>query len=482
MYGDAVNPIRRGLAKGASVRLWHRDDSPNSRSGNFSESEGSRESPSGDRFSAIQVAIIDLADEMPVLYRARADGTEFGGLWVLVLENGSPLGVVEFPFTGDSIGGAALKGLLLDGTKEADPPDPLVELPDAQLPFASIVVPTTFDRFDRLQSCVERLSSLDYPDYEVIVVDNRPERPNGHVERDKLSTLPRVRVITERVRGISAARNCGVAISLGEFVAFTDDDATPHPKWLRRIGTRYALQREVNCVTGLVVPVEFETEAQLWFEQSGVGLDRNLHRYEYRSIANERGTVGLGRKRFMVRRQEGNRQIDHSLYMVGPYGMGCNLSFRRQFLIENGGFDRALGTGTPTRGGEDIASLVELLFSGETLAYEPSAIVSHAHRSTYEELRKQIFGYGVGMSAALIALAWRNPRHVVGYARVFSSGARAFLGRGPSTRPQKPTDYPAELTRLEIKGLFYGPIAYLHSRWLYRGRRRSGKWRQLEHG
>jgi len=470
------------MAKGASVRLWHRDDSPKSRNGNSSESEGSTESSTEDRFTAIQVAIIDLADEMPVLYRARAGGNDFGGMWVLVLEHGSPLGVVEFPFTGDSIGGAALRDLLLDSTKEADPPDPLVELPDSQLPFASIVVPATFDRFDQLQNCVERLSSLDYPDFEVIVVDNRPERPNGHVERDQLSTLPRVRVITEPMRGISAARNCGVAISLGEFVAFTDDDATPHPKWLRRIGTRYALQREVNCVTGLVVPVEFETEAQLWFEQSGVGLDRNLHRYEYRSIANERGAAGLGRTRFMVRRQEGNRQIDHSLYMLGPYGMGCNLSFRRQFLIEYGGFDRALGAGTPTRGGEDIVPLVELLFSGEPLAYEPSAIVSHAHRSTYEELRKQIFGYGMGLSAALIALAWKNPRHLVGYAQVFIPGARAFLGRGPSTRPEKPTDYPAELTRLEIKGLFYGPIAYLHSQWLYRGRRRSGKWRQLEHG
>src|ERR1035437_4393076 len=109
-------------------------------------------------------------------------------MWVLVLENGSPLDVVEFPFTDDWIGGAALKGLLIDGTKGAAPPDPLVELPDSQLPFASIVVPTTFRRFDQLQRCTERLSTLDYPNYEVIVVDNRPDRPNGHAEREKIST------------------------------------------------------------------------------------------------------------------------------------------------------------------------------------------------------------------------------------------------------------------------------------------------------
>jgi glycosyltransferase involved in cell wall biosynthesis len=438
---------------------------------NASELADSGEPPSGDRFAAIQVAIVDLSDEMPVLYRGRTGGGDYGGMWVLVLDNGCPLGVVEFPFTGASIGGAALMNLLLEGTKGAVHSDPSIETPDSQLPFASIVVPTTFDRFDQLQRCAERLSSLDYPDYEVVIVDNRPDRPNGQAERDVISTFPRVRVITEQVRGISAARNRGVAASTGEFVAFTDDDVKPHPAWLRRIGARYAADPEVSSVTGLVVPDEFETVTQLWFEQSGVGLDRNFHRYEYRSIASDTGFLGWHRERFMVRRTENNRQVDHWLYMIGSFGMGCNLSFRRKFLDHYGGFDLALGAGTPSRGGEDIIPMIELLFSGHTLVYEPSAIVSHAHRRTYEDLREQIYGYGVGFTAALTALAWRNPKHLVGYLRVVIPGARAFLGIGPSTRPEKPIDYPTELTRLEMKGLLFGPIAYIQSRWLYRGRR-----------
>jgi hypothetical protein len=153
--------------------------------------------------------------------------------------------------------------------------------------------------------------------------------------------------------------------------------------------------------------------------------------------------------------------------------MGCNFSFRRDFLNEYGEFDLALGAGTPSKGGEDILPLVELLFSGQTLAYEPTAIVSHAHRSTYNDLKDQIYGYGVGYTAALTALAWRNPRHLIGYLRVIVPGARAYLGRGPSTRLEKPSDYPAELTRLEMKGMFVGPIAYARSRWRYRKRRYS---------
>jgi glycosyltransferase involved in cell wall biosynthesis len=432
-------------------------------------SDDSSDAPPSEReFRALQVAIVDLAEEMPVLARTRPDGSDFGGAWILVLDKGAPLGVVEFPFSNDTVGGAELESILREGTKGANPADPPGEAPDSELPFASIVVPTTFDRFDQLQECVERLSTLDYPNYEVVVVDNRPDRPAGQSERETIAEFPRVRVITEGVRGISAARNCGIANSTGEFIAFTDDDVRPHPKWLRRVGSRFVLQPEVCCVTGLVIPDEFETVTQLWFEQSGCGLDRNLHAYQYRSLSNRSKAAGVGHSAFMVRRQEQSTNVDHWLYMFGSFGMGCNMAFRRTFFSNYGAFDRALGAGTPSRGGEDILPLVELLYSGQVLAYEPSAIVSHAHRRTYPELQHQIYGYGVGSTAALTALAWRNPRHLIGYLRVFIPGVMAFLGKGPSTRPDKPADYPAELTRLELKGLLLGPAAYIHARWKYR--------------
>jgi cellulose synthase/poly-beta-1,6-N-acetylglucosamine synthase-like glycosyltransferase len=436
--------------------------------------DGSGSPPHENGFRALQVAIIDLAEEMPTLQRTRPGESDFGGAWILVLDKGAPLGTVEFAFTSDSVGGTELEAILLEGTKGADRADPPDEVPDSELPFASVVVPTTFDRFDQLQECAAHLSNLDYPDYEVIVVDNRPDRPMGQAERETISMFRRVRVVTEEVRGISAARNCGIANSTGDFVAFTDDDVRPHPKWLRRIGSRFVLQPEVCCVTGLVIPDEFETVTQLWFEQSGCGLDRNLHPYQYRTLSRPSRSSGMGRSAFMVRRQEQKKNADHWIYMFGSFGMGCNMSFRRTFLSDYGEFDYALGAGTPSRGGEDILPLVELLYSGKVLAYEPSAMVSHAHRRTYAELQHQIYGYGVGTTAALTALAWRNPRHLIGFFRVLIPGVMAFMGRGPSTRPEKPSDYPAELTRLELKGLLFGPIAYIHARWVYRGRWRKG--------
>ena len=418
-------------------------------------------------FRPLRVAIIDLAEEMPTLQRTRPDGSDFGGAWILVLDKGAPLGVVEFTFSSDSMGGAALEALLIEGTKGDNSPGPPDEVPDSELPFASIVVPTTFDRFDQLQECVERLSTLDYPDYEVVVVDNRPDRsrairkrdhcavpsgPRGYRARTGHLGRPQLwhRQLDGRIRRIHRRRR----------------EATPKVATTCRQSIRSrarGLLRDRACDSRRI-----RNCTHLWFEQSGCGLDRNLHPYHYRSLSYRSKSAGVGHAAFMVRRQEQNKNVDHWIYMFGSFGMGRNMSFRRSFFSGYGGFDCALGAGTPSRGGEDILPLVELLYSRQVLAYEPSAIVSHAHRRTYAELQHQIYGYGVGSTAALTALAWRNPRHLIGYLRVFFPGVLAFMGRGPSTRPEKPSDYPAELTRLELKGLLLGPIAYIHARWVYR--------------
>ena len=215
------------------------------------------------------------------------------------------------------------------------------------------------------------LTELDHPDYEVIVVDNRPA---GAPPVD----LPGARVVRETRPGISAARNRGLAEATGEIVAFTDDDVEVDRRWLRALGERFARTPELAAVTGLVVPAELETPAQIFFEQSGSGLDRG-----YAPLTFERAG------RFQIRRRDehdGTERIQ-SLYEMGELGLGSNMAFRTDVLRAAGGFDEALGTGTPTRGGEDLAILVELLAGGHRLAYEPAAIVHHTHRATIDRPR-----------------------------------------------------------------------------------------------
>ena len=53
----------------------------------------------------------------------------------------------------------------------------------------------------------------------------------------------------------------------GEIVAFCDDDAAPDPEWLRALAANFTAPRTI-CVTGLTLPLELETPAQEWFEQT----------------------------------------------------------------------------------------------------------------------------------------------------------------------------------------------------------------------
>ncbi len=78
---------------------------------------------------------------------------------------------------------------------------------------ASVIVPTR-DRPEQLARCVAAIEALDYPDFEVVVVED------------------------DEGRGPAATRNAGAALATGELLAFTDDDCEPEPQWLARLAAK----------------------------------------------------------------------------------------------------------------------------------------------------------------------------------------------------------------------------------------------------
>jgi GT2 family glycosyltransferase len=395
----------------------------------------------------IRVAAVDIADPIGDLDCTRAAAPPYACAWILVCRAGRPIGSVELPLHGSTrIGAAELEQELRTRlgsawSLEPTPPRPV-------LARASVVIPSALSRRDQLQRCIDSLLALDHPDFEVIVVDNRPA-DTPPVE------IPGVQVVREARPGISAARNRGLEVATGEIIAFTDDDVEVDRRWLRALCERFARQPDLAAVTGLVVPRELETPAQIWFEQSGSGLDRH-----YSPLTFERAG------RFRVKRRaldDGSEQI-HSLYAMGELGLGSNMAFRAKALRAAGGFDLALGTGTPTRGGEDLAILVELLTAGQRLAYEPSAIVHHTHRATVEELERQMYGYGTGFTAMLTAIALRDPRHFAGLAAIVPAWMRSLRDPESAKRVNRDEDYPRDLGRRELRGMIAGPFTYLRAR------------------
>ena len=89
------------------------------------------------------------------------------------------------------------------------------------------------------------------------------------------------------------------------------------------------------------------------------------------------------------------------------FGCGCNMVFRRQTLIDIGGFDDALDTGSPLPGGGDLDIFYRLVRAGYPLVSEPRLMVLHQHRREYARLRHQMWTWGLG-SMAYVSKSYRS--------------------------------------------------------------------------
>jgi GT2 family glycosyltransferase len=341
---------------------------------------------------------------------------------------------------------------LAAGLRPAGEGCPPVPAAGAGAPFASVVVPTC-GRAEDLAECLRALRSLSYPRFEIVVVDNRPSDPSTRGLLGELARQDqRVRYVAETRPGSSVARNTGIAAAGGDLVAFTDDDVVVERDWLDWLVEPFLADPRVDVVTGLVLPGELETQAQLWFEAYG-GFGKGFRRREY-DLEEHRGD------RFLYP------------YWGGAFGSGNSMAFRRSRLAAIGGFDPALGAGSPARGGADIEAFSHLILEGGRLVYEPRSICWHKHRREEAALRSQLVAYGAGFTAILTKWLLRDPRLVPALLRGAAAIARgAFVPAARQFR-ERPR-LPRELDRLELRGMVLGPALYLRSVLWSRRRRLS---------
>ncbi|WP_244882805.1 glycosyltransferase family 2 protein [Gordonia desulfuricans] len=326
--------------------------------------------------------------------------------------------------------------------------------------LVSIVIPTVGR--DLLVETVEAALAQDHPAIEVIVVDNRPT--SGHT-RALLAdhTDPRLRIVDEPVPGISAARNAGNHAAHGRIVAFTDDDARPRRDWVSQIVSAFTDDPTgtVAVVTGRVIGVEDPTQLQEMFENAKVfdkGAADVIWALNPHPAHLADGVSGPHNAFFP--------------YTAGQFGSGNNMAFAAGVLDGIGGFDLRLGTGTPTRGGEDLDVLRAVILDGDAIAYRPNAVVVHYHRDNMDDLRVQSYGYGTGMSAALTKLLFS--RHVFAVLARLPKGVRLLLVPDQETASAFAREgWPAELRHRELRGYLAGPFLFVRGHLRYRAARRA---------
>jgi GT2 family glycosyltransferase len=314
----------------------------------------------------------------------------------------------------------------------------------------SVVVTTCCDPI-RLERCLSSVLACDHDDFEVVVVENRPgSNATRRMLEQRFGADPRVRYIEEARRGLSAARNAGLAASENELIAFVDDDVVVDRAWMSRAAAAFERSDQIAGVTGLILPLELESDSQLL-------LERFM-------------TLGKGFTPRIFHLPESWDEYPLLPYTPGVVGSGANTFLRADVARQLGGFDATLGTGTPASGGEDLDLYIRLLREGHAIAYEPTAIVWHPHPGAPAELRRQVYRYGVGLGATLTKQLVAGParRQLL---RAIPAGI-AYV-RDPASRKNAGTSagYPRRLKWLEWLGLIVGPVAYLVSALRTAGRR-----------
>jgi O-antigen biosynthesis protein len=217
-------------------------------------------------------------------------------------------------------------------------------------PRVSVIV-CAYNAADTVADCLSSLETLTYPDCEIILVNDGSTDRTSEIAH----THPRVRVIDTPNRGLSAARNVGLAAATGEIVAYTDADVRVDRDWLTFLVQPFLTSAVVGSGGPNVIPADDPPMAQC--------------------IARAPG----GPAHVLI----DDRTAEHV--------PGCNMAFRREALLAIGGFNPIY-----LRAGDDVDVCWRMQARGWKIGFAGAALVWHHHRSSIRAYCRQQIGYGEG--------------------------------------------------------------------------------------
>ncbi|RZT84357.1 glycosyl transferase family 2 [Pseudonocardia sediminis] len=369
-------------------------------------------------------------------------GTGYRAARLLVTVAGTPQGQVTVPMRD----GRATAADLAAAVAPLGPPAAVRGAPTSTEPITVVIA--TRNRAESLGRCLRSVLASDHPALQVVVVDNDPVDESTARIVDTFAS-PRVCYVREARRGASVGRNRGLAEARTEVVAFTDDDTEVDRSWASRISGAFAADPALACLSGPVLAARLGTPEE---RAADVALAWNK---------------GFVPRTFSMAAPPSDSPIFP--FSPGLFGIGANLAVRAAQARAVGGFDEAMGPGTPTHGGEDCEFMVRMVLAGHTLGYVPGAYVWHHHRVDQAALRVQLEGYAVGLGSFLAKVALSPQGRAAAMRRLPAAIARL---RHISDREAGAGDaMPADADQTRTRGLLAGPGAYLRSR---RAVRRAG--------
>ncbi|HUB97094.1 MAG TPA: glycosyltransferase [Stellaceae bacterium] len=215
-------------------------------------------------------------------------------------------------------------------------------------PRVSVVV-CAYNAERTMEPCLASLERLNYPDYEVIVVnDGSKDRTLEISER-----FGYCRIISQENKGLSVARNVGAEAATGEIVAYTDSDCVADADWLTYLVAKMEASDLVACGGPNFPPPEDD-------------------------LVPAAVAVSPGGPTHVLLADD-----------VAEHIAGCNMAFRRDVLRGLGGFDPIYRAA-----GDDVDICWRLQDAGYTIGFSPAAVVWHFRRNTVRAYIGQQRGYG----------------------------------------------------------------------------------------
>lgn len=258
--------------------------------------------------------------------------------------------------------------------RETKPALPAVRNGFAEIPFPAemefpriSVVICSYNGSHTIRDCMEGLLSLDYPNFEVIVINDGSTDNLAEI----VSEYP-FKLINTPNMGLSNARNTGMLAATGEIVAYTDDDAHPDPHWLKYLAASFLKTNHAGIGGPNIAPQDDGEIAEC--------------------VANAPG----GPVHVLIN----DTEAEHI--------PGCNMAFRREALKAIGGFDPQFRTA-----GDDVDVCWRIQEKGWTLGFSSPAMVWHHRRNSIRDYWRQQKGYG--RAEALLERKWADKYNAAGH-------------------------------------------------------------------
>lgn len=222
-------------------------------------------------------------------------------------------------------------------------------IPPISAPKISVVI-ATYNGARTLQTCLESLKRINYPNYEVIVVNDGSTDATAEI----VGKFPEFKLITHDInQGLSAARNTGFKASQGEIIAYTDDDCRVDEYWLLLLCNELINSKSVAIGGPNYLPPEDSPVSKVVMAAPG-------------------GPAAV--------------LLDDQTAEHIP---GCNMAFWKWALEEINGFDPIF-----TKAGDDVDICWRILQKGWQIRWCSSGFVWHARRNTIRAYLRQQYGYG----------------------------------------------------------------------------------------